>query len=333
MTIENFCSLVWNLSYWQVSQSISKTEYKEFIIPKKNGIRKINYLTHSSKLFNIQKGLTRYFARLELPNCVKGFRKNENYLSYLEPHVGGKYFLRIDIKDFFPSITDSIIKHELEHFMVFDTQKDKEKILNLVSDVVTYNDVIPQGAPSSPIISNLVMIRIDQRITKYCQALGISYTRYADDMLFSSNAFDFNIKKWFIKKIKYIISSNNLKLNYSKIKYGNGEIALNGYVVSDNGIRLSRERLSDIRVIISYSKSNFTIAKTEPALFLKNANALPLKHRNLSAFPFKSVFQYLQFLCGYRAYLISFLEFDIDPMFAKKVNKLVRNMEEQIKKY
>ena len=127
MTIELFCNLVWDLSYSQVSQSIVKTEYKEFIIPKKKGIRKINYLPHTSKLFNIQKGLMRYLGRQELPNCVKGFRKNENYLSYLESHVGSKYFLRVDIKDFFPSITETIIKKEIEHFIVFDSPKDKEK--------------------------------------------------------------------------------------------------------------------------------------------------------------------------------------------------------------
>lgn len=333
MTIELFCNLVWDLSYSQVSQSIVKTEYKEFIIPKKKGIRKINYLPHTSKLFNIQKGLMRYWGRQELPNCVKGFRKNENYLSYLESHVGSKYFLRVDIKDFFPSITESIIKKEIEHFIVFDSPKDKEKILDIVCDAVTHNGVIPQGAPSSPIISNLIMIRIDQRITKYCQALGIRYTRYADDMLFSSGDFDFNIKKWFIKKIKYILSSNELKLNYSKIKVGEGEISLNGYVVSDKGIRLSRERLSDIRMMVSYSKNNFAIAKINPNLFLSNVNALPLKHRNLSEHPFKTIYQYLQFLCGYRSYLISFLGFDIDPIFAKKVKKIVKNIEEQIKKY
>ena len=157
MTIESFCNLVWNLSYVQVSQSINKTEYKEFNIPKKNGVRKINYLPHTSKLFDLQKGLTRYFSRQELPICVKGFRKNENYLSYLEPHVSAKYFFRVDIKDFFPSITIPVIKQELEHFLMFDTQKDKDQILDVLCNVVTYNGVIPQGAPSSPMISNLVI--------------------------------------------------------------------------------------------------------------------------------------------------------------------------------
>ena len=102
MTTESFCNMVWDLSYSKVLKSISKSDYKEFIIPKKNGVRKINYLPKTSMFFSVQKGLARYLEKQEYPTCVKGFRKGENYLSYLEPHVGAKYFLRVDIKDFFP---------------------------------------------------------------------------------------------------------------------------------------------------------------------------------------------------------------------------------------
>lgn len=333
MTTESFCNIVWDLSYSKVSKSIIKSDYKEFDIPKKNGVRKINYLPRTSVLYNVQKGLARYFEKQEFPICVKGFKKGENYLSYLEPHVGSKFFLRVDIKDFFPSITVDIIKNELSNHLSFDSENDKIQILELVSNIATLNGSVPQGAPCSPIISNFIMVRTDQRIIKYCQALGIYYTRYADDLLFSSVGFDFKHKKWFLKKIKYILLSKQFKVNYSKIKYGDKEISLNGYVVSSDGIRLSRDRIFDVRKTIAYSKSNYHIAKNNPEAFLQGANTLPLKHRNLALFPYKTVFQFVQFLCGYRAYLLSFLNCDIDHLFAKKVLKLVNNLEEQIKKY
>lgn len=104
------------------------------------------------------------------------FVQGESYISYLEPHIGAKYFVRMDIKDFFPSITSEIIKDTFSYLLSFDTDEEKEKILELVSEICTYEGTLPQGVPTSPVISNIVMTRIDQRITKYCQILGITYT-------------------------------------------------------------------------------------------------------------------------------------------------------------
>ena len=196
----------------------------------------------------MQKNFSKHFLeKQQLPVCVKGFIKGESYISYLESHVGSKYFMRIDIKDFFPSITEKKIKDIFSNLISLETKDDNKNILDLISEITTYNGVLPQGACSSPMISNIIMMRIDQRILKYCQMLGVSYTRYADDLLFSSKSFDFKNKKWFLKKVKHILYSQNFTVNYNKIKYGEKEISLNGYVVSDLGIRLSRERLADLK--------------------------------------------------------------------------------------
>lgn len=334
MTIESFCKIVWNLSYNQVNSSIIKTDYSQFNIPKKNGLRTITFLPGTAPLYALQKSFNKYYLnKQDLPICVKGFVQGESYISYLEPHLKSNYFIRIDIKNFFPSITADIIKDTFSHLFSFDSDEDKNKILNLISDICTYEGILPQGIPTSPMISNIVMTRIDQRITKYCQVFGITYTRFADDMLFSSQAFDFKTKKWFVKKIKYILSSLNLKINYTKIKYGEREISLNGYVLSKSGIRLSRSRLFDIKKVLAFSKNNNSLSKTNPTEFLQLANKLSLEHRNLSIYPFNSIFQFTQFLIGYRSYLISFLRYDIDATFLKKTLKLIRNIEDQVKLY
>lgn len=334
MTIESFCKVAWNLSYNQVSSSITKKDYIQFDIPKKNGVRTITLLPEGSSLYVLQRNFNKYYLnKQELPICVKGFVQGESYISYLESHIGAKYFVRMDIKDFFPSITSEIIKDTFSHLLSFDTDEEKEKILELISEICTYEGVLPQGVPTSPVISNIVMTRIDQRITKYCQILGITYTRYADDMLFSSNMFDFKTKKWFIKKIKYILASMHFKINYSKLKFSENEISLNGYVVSDTGIRLSRSRLMDIKKAITFSKNNHTLLKTDPTGFLRLANETSLEYRNLKVYPFNSVFQFTQFLIGYRSYLISFLRYDIDSTFRKKAEKLIRNIEGELEFY
>ena len=167
---------------------------------------------------------------------------------------------------------------------------------------------------------------------KYCQVFNIRYTRYADDLLFSSRIFNFAEKKWFIKKIKYILSSQKLKLNYSKIKFGQKELVLNGYVISDREIRLSRNRLSDIRRIVKFSKENHhLIDQFGPEKFILEANKLPLKYRNLNVYPFGTVFQFVQYMCGYRAFLISMTNnnYTLTP-FQKELQRLIRRIEAQI---
>ena len=179
------------------------------------------------------------------------------------------------------------------------------------------------------------MVRIDQRITKYCQVFDIRYSRYADDLLFSSAKFDFKNRRWFLKKIKYILSSQNLNLNYSKIKFGEDVLVLNGYTISDNGICLSRSRLSDIRHVVAFAKKNHGLIETYGSeKFLLEANKLSLRHRDLSEYPFRTVFQFVQYMCGYRAFLISLVDFDYEETpFQKQLQHLIRKLETQIARY
>lgn len=332
-TKETFCKIILNLPYSKVSQSISKDLYKQFNIPKKNGVRTIKHLDKRTDLWKIQqKLLVNFLQKQNLPVCVKGFKQGESYYSFLSEHIGSKYFLRIDIFSFFASITVSQIKSELSRVLQCASIQDRESILNLICDITTLDDSLPQGACTSPMVSNLVMARIDQRITKYCQVFDIKYTRYADDLLFSSTNFDFKKRGSFLKKIKHILFSQKLRLNYSKIKFGQSHISLNGYVVSCEGVRLSRKRLSDIRRVISFVKSNDSLTGNFKSVeFLQKVNKLPFRHRNMSEYPFKTLFQFLQYLCGYRAFLISFVDRNYaETSFQKQLQHLIRKIESTI---
>lgn len=230
-----------------------------------------------------------------------------------------------------PAMSREFAKNLTKVFFSGEIIRQRGKQLGYYS-TGTLEDKLPQGACTSPTVSNLVMARIDQRITKYCQVFNIRYTRYADDLLFSSRIFNFAEKKWFIKKIKYILSSQKLKLNYSKIKFGQKELVLNGYVISDREIRLSRNRLSDIRRIVKFSKENHhLIDQFGPEKFILEANKLPLKYRNLNVYPFGTVFQFVQYMCGYRAFLISMTNnnYTLTP-FQKELQRLIRRIEAQI---
>ena len=114
---------------------------------------------------------------------------------------------------------------------------------------------------------------------------------------------------------------------------GNDEISLNGYVISKNGLRISRGRIWDIRHVLGFAKDNIEIFKNDKNDFLAKLNSLKLRHRNLEVFPFNTVFQFLQYLCGYRAFLLSFLNFELEPNFKKNLLKLVKKIEKIISKY
>lgn len=334
-TLESFCNFVFGYPYHTVVDNIKKEDYIEFDIPKKNGQRTISYLDKKSGLAYLQNRLLCKFLNKQLlPINVKGFRKGENYKSFLSEHIGAKYFLRIDIRSFFPSINSKSISEEITKLIICNDNEEKQEIVHLICDIVTLNDKLPQGACTSPVVSNIVMVRIDQRITKYCQIFDICYTRYADDLLFSSKTFDFSENKYFLRKLKFILNSKNLKVNYSKLKVSQDEMILNGYVISDREIRLSRKRLYDIRKVIKFSNDNHNLLKqNRKEEFILKTNNLDLKYRDLKKYPFKTLFQFVQYMCGYRSYLISFIdENNSMSSFQKQIKKLIKKLEKQIKK-
>lgn len=331
-TSESFCNKIWSKTYTAVQKSVSKKDYVEISIPKKKGIRQIQLLSKESALYKTQQNLLRnYLQEQPLPTCVKGFVKGESYISYLKEHVGAVHFMRVDLKDFFPTIKKDVIKRELKTRIECDKADDKSEIVELICDIVTYNNVLPQGASTSPMMSNIVMARTDQRILKYCQKLNVRYTRYADDLLFSSADFDFQNNPWFLRKVKHILNSIGCKINYSKLKYGKYKIILNGYVVTKEEVKLSRSRLSDIRHLLTASNTNQNLVKKDKELYLRAINNIDLKHRDLDEKPFETVFQFVQYLNGYRSYLISLLDDGRkNSFFQKELKRLIRRIEKEV---
>lgn len=301
--------------------------YEEFDIPKQNGgVRKICAAKKESALFRIQKNFQSFYLKqIVIPVCVKGFCIGGSYNSYLEEHCGNSYFLRIDIKDFFPSISGAHVKKAFEP-LIRAEKEERDWILNSLVEILTYDDKLPQGAVTSPFVSNLVFARLDQRILKYCQSLGVRYSRYADDLLFSENNPQGRIlsKRWFLKKIRYILSSENYQLNYSKIKRSSDEISLNGFVVGTT-VRLSRKRFTDIAAVISCCEKNLPFTD-RGANLLFEVNKLPLKYRDLCRYPFGTIHNLSQYLIGYRAYLIGW-SYNTAAQTQKRIAKVIRNIE------
>jgi len=110
------------------------------------------------------------------------YHKGASVKNNAMPHVGKRYLLKMDLSDFFGHITDSMLMDT-----VFSEQHFPYPVGRTLTDICTRNGSVPQGACTSPAISNIVMKGFDDRMGRWCSYRGISYTRYSDDLTFSSD--------------------------------------------------------------------------------------------------------------------------------------------------
>lgn len=164
--------------------------YKKYLIPKRNG-KGSRLIAHPSKeLKTIQRLLVDFLSPLlSVSDYAFAYKKNINIKDNAEVHCKTKYMLKMDFKDFFPSITPDLFFSELSKCGVAISETDKEVLSGLLFWKITRKSSLRLsiGAPSSPLISNFVMFDFDIKISEFCQKNKINYTRYADDITFSTN--------------------------------------------------------------------------------------------------------------------------------------------------
>ena len=156
--------------------------YHTVCLPKRDGtVRRLS--VPDPILKKVQRAiadiiLTQYPVSRFACGYVRGsdVRKNAWY------HIGKQKILKLDIDGFFDHIRYSHVKD-----IVFYREKYAEPIRVLLTMLCYYGDVLPQGAPTSPAITNIIMYRFDETVGHFCEERGISYTRYCDDMTFSGD--------------------------------------------------------------------------------------------------------------------------------------------------
>ena len=287
-------------------QSLMLTKQSHYYIkniPKKGGVRQLNCLI-PGELSVIQDNLKNNFLNfISVPNYVFGFIKGGSYKEYLVPHCKKKYYLRIDIKNFFDAIKIKDLEDCFRYYFKV-AEKEKDDLLKDLLEIITFNDKVPQGAITSPIVSNIVFRQLDIRIFEYCRKHSVKYTRYADDMMFSSNT-EYVIKPHFTKMISKILSTKSFEINISKLRKSSNFISINGFVVGKD-ITFSRKRRKDINNVI----------------FIYNSLPKPLNKKQFIDYLNKDYFYYrtkvgdlyfsnneslINYLAGYRSFIIGWL--------------------------
>ena len=218
--------------------------YKTFNVKKKNGsYRTIN--EPLNQLFTIQKEFSLFFLMNRSKNeNSHGFELNKSIITNANKHVNKKIVLNIDLENFFLNISTSrIVEFLIKKFNVSEIKATK------IADILTYKNSLPQGSPSSPIISNFICEKLDLELYKYCRRFNITYTRYADDMSFSFS-FD-KLPKFQVNNIISIIEQNGFKINKAKYRYyyGNTRQIVTGLVVNEK-VNVKREFYKNLRAIL-----------------------------------------------------------------------------------
>lgn len=163
-----------------VIQRYAGRMYHTFEIKKKSGkARVINAPDKRLKMLQrkIADLLTPLYRRR---NPVHGFVLDRSVKTNAQSHIGGKFLVNLDLKDFFPTISQKRITGVLRSLGI------EPDIANAISVICCVNGCLPQGAPSSPILSNMVCFRLDRELLAFAKQARCIYTRYADDLTFSS---------------------------------------------------------------------------------------------------------------------------------------------------
>ena len=195
--------------------------YKEFTVNKKSGGERSIH-TPTKGLKYIQRCITFLLEQLYVPHeCASGFIKGKSIVDNATKHVGRQYVYNIDVKDFFPSIE----LHRIKTVLTFKPFEFPENIAFVIANICTINvdnkkAVLPQGAPTSPILSNIVTKKLDKQLLRLARKFLCQYSRYADDITFSANRNVFR-KQEFKDDLQKIISENRFELKHSKCRLQN----------------------------------------------------------------------------------------------------------------
>lgn len=220
--------------------------YTHFAIPKKSGGKR-DIEAPCDRLKKIQRWIKDEIIDSFSPSeYATGFRKGISIVDNAKPHIGKELVINFDIKDFFPSVTYAEV---LRLFVYMGYRLD---VAHLLTKLCTNeNNVLPQGSPASPSISNLVLLKLDKRLSSLAKSIGCDYSRYADDITFSGVK---SIKS-IVPLVQRIIVEEGYTVNEEKIRlqYANQRQEVTGLVVNTK-LAVSKEITNEIEKAIYFCK-------------------------------------------------------------------------------
>lgn len=235
--------------------------YRQFKIRKKSGgFRQITAPRNRSFMMLLQSVNEMLKAMYTPSDYAMGFTENRSVVTNAAIHKGQNYVFNIDLKDFFPSVEQPRVWKRLQ-LAPFNFPAAIANVLAGVcsmreirkdadgKDVFAY--VLPQGAPTSPIITNMICDTLDRRLAGLAKHYGLHYTRYADDITFSSMHYVYAENGEFRKELRRIINGQGFTVNEAKTrlqKRGSRQ-EVTGIIVSEK-LNVTRKYVREIRSLL-----------------------------------------------------------------------------------
>ena len=263
------------------NESEKKATYTTFTIKKKSGADRTIHAPVKG-LKELQKALNVILQCVYQPHdAATGFVLGKSIVDNAKVHIGQTYVYNLDLKDFFPSVDKPRVWGRLL-FSPFNLNStpDRKSIANMIAglsctpmEVERYvedewrkvtTSVLPQGAPTSPVLTNAICEKLDKRLSGVAKRFGLNYTRYADDITFSSkhnlykNAEGVNEKIYvenssFDKEVRRIIADQRFHVKESKVRLQNEKYRqeVTGLLVNEK-VNVSRKYIEQLRQWLHY---------------------------------------------------------------------------------
>ena len=223
LNCESFLDLLilLDLSEGEAHQLAQNKRYKTFSIKKPNG--KMRLIEDPfPELKEVQGKIAFYlqtYYYFNKPVSSYGFilspqgnKSPRNIYSNAMRHIGNAYLLNIDLKDFFHQIS----KEEVMAIFEYVPFQFNKLMCSWLGEIATYKERLPMGSPLSPVLTNIACMSLDEELENYCQSHYITYTRYVDDLSFSTTTQP--LEKHY-KSLENILHSHRFAINQQKITY------------------------------------------------------------------------------------------------------------------
>ena len=218
--------------------------------PKAPVIENGNSLEMGSK--TLANALAEHYASI-IPLEVHGAKTHieepaRNIITNAAPHLYKKYVLNLDLSEFYPSIKSSMV------YEMFRANHFRDETASCLTLLTTYHKRLPTGASCSPVIANLVCVDMDKAIRTFCETHQMTYTRYVDDLTFSS---DHKFSQNNIVFIKSIIEQFGFSINKSKCRVSgpNGAKYVTGIKVNEK-LNIDWKYIRHVRAILNDCDKN-----------------------------------------------------------------------------
>ncbi|WP_447878112.1 retron St85 family RNA-directed DNA polymerase [Serratia fonticola] len=229
--------------------------YNKFSVSKKNGGTRVVYQPQK-ELKLLQRILhDDFLGRIKLHPACTAYCQGASVLKNASIHKSRRFLLRLDFVDFFKSITSNDILACLNEHKGQLSGNWTDEDLGLLLKIVCYKGRLTMGSVTSPVISNFVCSKLDFKLHDLCASLGVTYSRYADDMYFSTDTSNvlFSIPGQLIKLLRTLEYPKGLILNTAKTKHSSKKrrMSITGLIITNDGnVSLGRDKKREIRSLV-----------------------------------------------------------------------------------